>query len=118
MSLAQAVRFDEAPWLHVAARHGSGGTVITLRGEADVFTRPVLVAALVAAVADHDGPVFVDLAHTDFIDAGGVRVLARAARHLENRGRTLTLRSPSRTAARVIEAFGMSSRCETVAAAS
>jgi len=83
-------------------------TVVTLRGEADLFTLPVVVDVLVRVIADHDGPVIVDLADTEFIDTGTVRALARAWQFLNDRGRTLTLRSPSRVAVRVLGLLGLS----------
>ena len=83
-------------------------TVITLRGEADLFTLPVVVDVLARVIADSDGPVVVDLAGTDFIDTGTVRAIARAWEFLNNRGRVLTVRSPSRMAARVLELLGVS----------
>jgi anti-anti-sigma factor len=82
--------------------------VVTLQGEADRCTLPVVVDALVRAVAEVDGPVIVDLAQTTFIDAGTVRALARASDLLDGRGRTLVLRSPSRMARRVLGMLGLS----------
>ncbi len=38
--------------------------VIALRGEADLATVPVVVDTLARVIADHDGPVVVDLAPT------------------------------------------------------
>jgi anti-anti-sigma factor len=82
--------------------------VITLRGEADVFTLPVVIDALVRVIADSDGPVIVDLAQTEFIDTCTVRALARASLDLDRRGRTLTLRRPSKIALRVLMLLGHS----------
>lgn len=83
-------------------------TIVRLRGEADVFTLPVVVDALARAIADSEGPVIVDLADTGFIDTGAVRAIARAWQFLDDRQRTLTLRSPSRMAARVLGLLGLS----------
>jgi anti-anti-sigma factor len=77
--------------------------VVTLQGEADRCTLPVVVDALVRAVAEVDGPVIVDLAQTTFIDAGTVRAIALASDLLDDRGRRLTVRSPSRLAMRLLE---------------
>ena len=87
-------------------------TVVTLRGEADIFTLPVVVNVLARAIADHDGPIIVDLVYTEFIDTGSVRALARAWQVLNDRGRTLTLRSPSRGAGRVLGLLGLSQLIE------
>ena len=83
-------------------------TVVTLRGEADLFTLPVVEEVLARVIADHDGPVIVELTHTEFIDSGTVRALARARQVLEDRGRTLIVRSPSRLAVRVLDLLGLS----------
>ena len=114
MTLTQVVRFEQSVALAVTSSYGSGGTVVKLRGEADAFTKPTLVNALVAAIANHDGPVIVDLSQADFIDVGTVRVLARAAHDLRDHGRAMSFRSPSRSAANLIELFGLSSLCEVL----
>jgi anti-anti-sigma factor len=77
--------------------------VVTIEGEADRATLPVVVGALARAVADAQGPVIVDLAQTTFIDAGTVRAIALASDLLDDRGRRLTVRSPSRLAMRLLE---------------
>lgn len=83
-------------------------TVVMLRGEADHFALPTVVEALARAIADHDGAIIVDLTRTEFIDSGTLRAFDRARQFLDNRGRTLTLRSPSRIAVRVLTVLGLS----------
>lgn len=99
---------DSAAILSMSVSSEGAATVIALRGEADLFTLPVLVDVLARVIADHDGPVIVDLAQTEFIDTGTVRALARAWQFLDARGRALTLRSPSRVAVRVLTFFELS----------
>jgi anti-anti-sigma factor len=82
--------------------------VVALHGEADLFTLPIVVDVLVRVIADSDGPVIVDLVDTQFIDSGTARALARGWQFLDDRGRTLTLRSPTRGARRVLALLGMS----------
>lgn len=112
MGMTQVDRCPVVRGLDVSMSHNAEGTVVTLSGEADVFTREVLVDALVAAVAELDGAVIVDLSSTEFIDAGSMRVLARASQELQDHGRAFVLRSPSRIATRVIDFFGLNSLCE------
>ena len=88
------------------------GAVVVLRGEADAFTLPVLVDALISAIAEYDGVITVDLAHTEFIDSATSRALFRASQFLQARGRTLTVRAPTRAAARVLGLLGLSSLIE------
>ena len=75
--LAQSTRPADALVASLAAEGSS--TVVALRGEADLFTLPVLVDVLARVTADHDGPVIIDLAGSPFIDTGGIRTVARAA---------------------------------------
>ena len=82
--------------------------VVTLSGETDRFTLPTVVEVLARAIADSDGPVIVDLADAQFIDIGTVRAFARAWQFLDERRRTLTLRSPSRAAVRVLALLSLS----------
>ena len=91
-------------------------TVVVLRGEADRFTLPVISYVLVNVIADHDGPVVVDLAEIAFIDSSSISVLARAAEFLGDRGRELTLRSPSRIADRMLTLLKLSHLIEPVKA--
>lgn len=83
-------------------------TVVSLRGEADVFTLPAVVDALASVFSDHDGPVVVDLAETSFIDLCTMRAVGRAARFLAYRGRALTVRAPSRMALYLLAFLGLS----------
>ena len=89
--------------------HAEGGsTVVVLRGEADIFTQPVVVDALARVIAERDGNVVVDLAQTAFIDTAALRAVLRAREVLAGGGRQLTLRSPSRIAGRLLAVFGLS----------
>jgi anti-anti-sigma factor len=82
-------------------------TVITLHGESDLYTLPVVVEVLARVVTDFDGPVVVDLAQTTFVDVGTVRALATTAARLAEGRRTFTLRSPSRMVRRILGVFDL-----------
>jgi len=97
-----------APGLVVSASAEGSTTAVALRGEVDFATVPVLQDVLDRVIADHAGPVVVDLAETRFIDTASVRALARASRELEQQGRRLSIRGPSRMAIRILELFGLS----------
>jgi anti-anti-sigma regulatory factor len=73
----------------------SGSTVIALRGRCDAAALPTLVDVICRVIADHDGTVIVDLAETTFINTATLGALDRARQFLDDRGRQLTLRSPS-----------------------
>lgn len=87
-----------AAGLVVSTSAVGANTVIAVRGEADFATLPVLTFVLNRVVADHVGAVIVDLTQTEFIDSAIVRAIAEAGKALGQRGRQLTLRSPSRLA--------------------
>jgi anti-anti-sigma factor len=82
-------------------------TVVALRGEADRATLHVVRDALADVIAEGDGDVVVDLAQTEFMDSAALRTVLRARERLEVTGRQLTLRSPSRSAGRLLAVFGL-----------
>ena len=109
MSLATLVHSTRpVGGLDVSVSAADGATVLALRGEADIATLPVVVAALACIVADHEGDVVVDLAQTEFIDTATLRALLRAREVLDSDGRQLALRSPSKIVGRVLAVFGLS----------
>jgi anti-anti-sigma factor len=108
--LAQPTASAAAPPAALVASVSADGTatVVAFRGEADLFTLPVVIDVLARVIADSDGPVIVDLADTEFMDTAAVRALERAWQFLDDRGRALTLRSPCRLARRVLTLLGLS----------
>jgi anti-anti-sigma factor len=100
---------EMSPVVHAEATH----IVVTLRGEADVSTRPALADVLSRVIAHGAGDVAIDLAPVTFIDTATVRALATGQLLLDRRGRALTIRSPSRLAVRVLELFGLADLIET-----
>jgi len=93
--------------LHISVESAPPGPVVHLAGELDPHTAPALereVAGLMAAGAT---AVVLDLSQLQFIDSSGLRVLISAHRALSEQGGTLTLRSPSETAQRLLEITGL-----------
>ena len=82
-------------------------TVVALRGEADRATLHVVRDALAEVIADREGDVVVDLAQTEFMDTAALRAVLAAREVLEGTGRQLTLRSPSRSAGRLLAVLGL-----------
>jgi anti-anti-sigma factor len=97
-----------SPVVHAEATH----IVVTLRGEADVSTRPALADALSRVIAHGAGDVVIDLAPMTFIDTAIVRALATGWQLLDRRGRALTIRSPSGQAVRLLDLFGLTDLIE------
>jgi anti-anti-sigma factor len=90
-------------------------TVVALRGEADISTRPVLSDVLSLVIATRTGDVVIDLAELEFIDSATVRLLATAHQLLDRHDRKLTFRSPSRLAVRVLAVFELTRLIEPTA---
>ncbi len=97
-----------APDLVVCMAPEGSATVVTLLGKADLTTLPLVTDTLDRVIGDHRGPVIMELAEIHFIDSAMVRALSQASRALGERGRQLTIRSPSPAAVRVLELFGLS----------
>ena len=83
------------------------GNVVWLRGEHDLSTSVADSEALAHAIALDDSNVIVDLSEVLFMDGSTIRTLIRAQAFLAARSRSLTLRSPSRSAALVISTSGL-----------
>jgi anti-anti-sigma factor len=86
--------------------------VIDLQGEADISTRRPLSNVLCRVIALEDGDVVVDLTEATFIDSAIARALATAQQLLDRQGRILTVRTPSRLAAR-LQVLGLADLIET-----
>ena len=99
---------DVAPFV---SRDG-GRTVVWLDGEHDIATVFALADVLERATSADDADVIVDLSGVTFIGAATVGVLLRGMDNLGRQSRSLTLRSPSRCARRVIDVFGLSGLVE------
>ena len=78
-------------------------TVVWLRGEHDICTVAALSQILARAIALDDGDLVVDLGGVRFMDASTVGVILRARDFLRLQSRSLSLRSPSACAARVLD---------------
>jgi anti-sigma B factor antagonist len=92
---------DPAPFDVRHADHPLG-TVLTLDGELDVATAPLLQQPVDRALRGN-GVVVIDLSGLRFIDSSGLNVLVLAERQLRASGRQLVLVYGSRTVRRVFE---------------
>jgi anti-anti-sigma factor len=98
--------------LTAVVREEGRRTVVVLRGEADMSTTSVPSEAMSWVIASRTGDVVIDLAELEFIDSATVHVVADAQQLLARAGRTMTFRSPSRLATRVLHVFGLSDLIE------
>jgi anti-anti-sigma factor len=81
--------------------------VVWVGGEQDVSTVTALSEALARAIAIDQAEVIVDLRAVTFMDAATAGAIVGANELLRARWRDLTVRSPSRSAARLLELCGL-----------
>jgi anti-sigma B factor antagonist len=87
-------------------------TVVWLGGEHDLLTVASLSATMARAIALDEADLVLDLSDVDFMGAATVGVIVRGRTLLRLRSRSLALRSPSRSARRVIELCGLAALLE------
>jgi anti-anti-sigma factor len=81
--------------------------VVWLRGEHDISTDDALCQALARAIALDSAGLVLDLSGVEFMGASTLGVIVRAREFLRERSASLTVRSPSAFARRVISACGL-----------
>jgi anti-anti-sigma factor len=81
--------------------------VVWLHGEHDISTEAELSAAMTLAMALDDADLVIDLSNVQFMGAATVGVIARSRAFLQDRQRSVTLRSPSTCARRVLHLCGL-----------
>ncbi|MFB6892116.1 STAS domain-containing protein [Kitasatospora sp. NPDC056327] len=94
------------PGLTTRTRPWAGGTLLTLCGELDLDTVPVLRAALDPALAGPGGTVLIDCADLSFCDSTGLSALLEAAGRATACGGRLELVRPRPLVRRVLELTG------------
>ena len=82
-------------------------SVVWVRGAHDASTVVALCMTMARAIAFDDTDLVIDLSEVTFMDAATVAVMIRAEAFLRDRSRSLTLRSPSTHARRVLGAGGL-----------
>src|SRR5215207_2325769 len=84
-----------------------GAATVDVGGAIDLAAAPHLRERLDAVVGTTTGDVVVNLADVTFLDSTGLVVLVAAQRQLNETGRRLVLRNPSRFVHRVLELAGV-----------
>lgn len=90
----------------VTGREGDAA-VLTLSGELDPHTAPVLAAELDDVLAAGSTTVVLEMSELGFVDSSGLRVILATDGDLRDRGGALVLRSPSGTVRRLLEITGL-----------
>ncbi len=81
--------------------------VLTLIGELDPHTAPMLDEEIAGVRAEGTTAVVLDLGGLGFMDSSGLRVIIAANADLEEQGGSLSLRAPSDTVRRLLEITGL-----------
>lgn len=82
-------------------------TVVSVRGEVDLYTAPKLREQLDEAVQGESPLVVVDLGQLDFIDSTGLGVLVGALKQARAAGGDVRLRNPNRSTHKILEIAGL-----------
>ena len=90
-----------------AGARESGPIVVWLQGEHDLSTDEALCRALARAIGLDSTGLVLDLSQVTFIAVSTLRVIVRARQFLLHQSRSLTVRSPSPCARRVMGACGL-----------
>ncbi|HEY6533684.1 MAG TPA: STAS domain-containing protein [Acidimicrobiales bacterium] len=87
-------------------REGAEAT-LTLQGELDPHTAPMLADEIDGSVHDGATTVVLVLTGLGFVDSAGLRVIISADRALSEQGGRLVLRAPSDNVRRLLEITGL-----------
>lgn len=94
---------------HLAVHDVDGGTVLVVAGDLDLASAPRL-AVTVERLADHPGPVVLDLRAVAFVDSSGVSALLEVERVVEERHRRLALLRPAGAVTRILDLVELRAR--------
>ncbi len=90
---------------------GQETITVSIRGELDLVSMPVLAEHLALALRRKPGRLVLDMTATHFMDCGSARLIAEASRSLRAGGR-LVIRRPGRGVRRILELTGLDEKCK------
>ncbi|HYN57812.1 MAG TPA: STAS domain-containing protein [Motilibacterales bacterium] len=93
--------------LQLATRHEGDVSVVSARGEVDVFSAPDLDTELDALIAAGAVRLVVDLSDVAFLDSTGLGVLVKALKHTREGGGWLRLVVTSDRIRKIFEITGL-----------
>jgi anti-sigma B factor antagonist len=103
--------------LQIAVSHEDDRVVLSLNGELDMASAPLLERAI-EDMEPGDGPMVVlDLQRLEFIDSTGLRFILSARRRCGERGQELAVTRGSQQVERLLSVTGMSEHLHQVPAA-
>jgi anti-anti-sigma factor len=98
-----------------SVRRQDGYTIVTIGGEIDLGSAPMLREHLLALLRPQASQIVIDLSGVAFCDASGLAVLVAASRRAALLGRVLRLAAPVPLTATVLRLTGLDSRFEIFA---
>ena len=88
--------------------------IVRVSGEIDMESSPTLKSRLIELAQAGVRRVTVDMTETAFIDSTGLHALVVAVKELRTHGGTLVVRSPSKSAARLLQLTGFDTLVEVI----
>ncbi len=101
----------------LSVRSQDGYTVVTISGELDIASAPVLRERLLDLLRPGASRIVIELSGVTFCDASGLAVLVGASRRASLLGGVLRLAAPAPLVAAVLRLTGLDSRFEIFASA-
>ena len=108
MALAESSAVTSHRGLLAFAERDAHHTVVWLQGEHDISTVAALSETMARAIALDDADLVIDLNGVEFMDAATIGVIVRARDFLRQRSRSISLRSPSACARRILDVCDLS----------
>ena len=99
------------PTVTIDVQAGPDSATVSIRGELDLVTNPVLAEQLNRVLRNRPGRLVFDLAGTTFMDCGSARLIARAGRSLPG-GQRPVIRHPGPGVRRILELTGLDTSLE------
>lgn len=81
--------------------------VVTVQGEVDMLTAPLLWERVEETILAHEGALVLDLTGVRFMDSMGLGVMIRVQKRLREANRPLVVRSPSEPVRKVFAVTGL-----------
>lgn len=101
--------------LRIAVAHAEDRVVLTLEGELDMATAPLLQRAVQDDGLATKQMLVLDLHRLEFIDSTGLRVILAARKQCRDRGQELAITRGSPQVERLLSVTGMAEHLHTVA---
>jgi anti-sigma B factor antagonist len=93
--------------LHVARRTVGRRAVLTVSGEIDMGSVPILEKAVAMALADGAAQLWIDLAMVEFMDSTGLHLLLDTRRHVCELNRRMAIICPDGRIRRLFDIAGL-----------